>query len=113
LLRAERPNPFPRASRRRAHKFNKTTERKSSHRKTSSFYEKRRLDIIQKVENDSQITIHRTHVKYRDMEFLREILHFEETRRESNFYCIAFQAKFYDIAALSRDVVTGYSRFAR
>jgi len=52
------PNPFPRASRRRAHKFNKTTERKSSQRKTLSFYEKRRLNINQKVENDSQITIH-------------------------------------------------------
>ena len=58
------PNPFLSASRRRAHKFNKTTERKSSQRKTSSFYEKRRLDFNQKVENDSQITIHRTHVKY-------------------------------------------------
>ena len=52
------PNPFPRASRRRAHKFNKNTARKSSQRKTSSFYEKRRLNINQKVENDSQIKIH-------------------------------------------------------
>jgi len=52
------PNPFPRANRRRAHKFNKTTARKSSQRKTSSFYEKRRLNINQKVENDSQIKIH-------------------------------------------------------
>ncbi|MEE1178171.1 MAG: hypothetical protein U0K71_14335, partial [Paludibacteraceae bacterium] len=33
---------------------------KSSQRKTSSFYEKRRLDFDQKMENDSQITIHLT-----------------------------------------------------
>ena len=37
-------------------KFNKTTERKSSQRKASFFYDKRRLDFNQKVENDSQIT---------------------------------------------------------
>ncbi len=43
-------------------KFNKTIERKSLQRKTSSFYEKRRLDFDLKVENDSQITILRTHV---------------------------------------------------
>ena len=48
--------PSPRASRRRAHKFNKTTERKSLQRKTSSFYEKRRFDFDPKVDNDSQIT---------------------------------------------------------
>ena len=56
------PNPFLSASRRRAHKFNKTIERKSLQRKTSSFYEKRRLDFDTKMDNDSQITIHRTHV---------------------------------------------------
>ena len=47
-------------------KFNKTTERKSSQRKTSSFYEKRRSDFNQKVENDSQITIHLTLIKNAD-----------------------------------------------
>ena len=57
------PNPFLSASRRRAHKIKKNTERKSSQRKTSSFYEKRRLDFDQKMKNDSQITIHQTHVK--------------------------------------------------
>ena len=57
------PNHFPPVRAVGEHiKFNKTTERKSSQRKTSSFYEKRRLNINQKVENDSQITIHRTHV---------------------------------------------------
>ena len=57
--------PFPsiRASRRRAHNFNKTTERKKLQSKTSSFYEKRRLDFDPKVDNDSKITIHLTQVK--------------------------------------------------
>ena len=36
------PNPSPRASRRRAHKFNKTTETQSLQRKTTSFCEKKR-----------------------------------------------------------------------
>jgi len=31
---------------------------------------------------------------------------------KSCIYCIAFQAKFHGIVAPSRDVVTGYSRFA-
>ena len=56
------PNPSPRANRRRAHKFNKTTQRKSLQRKTWPFYEKRRLDFDPKVDNDSKITIRRTHV---------------------------------------------------
>ena len=70
MLRTERPNPSPRASRRRAHKFNKTTQRKSLHRKTWSFYEKRRLDFDPKVDNDSQITIRRTHVNIEWLDYV-------------------------------------------
>jgi len=38
-------------------------QREKIQSKTSSFYEKRRLDFDPKVDNDSQITIHLTHVK--------------------------------------------------
>ena len=68
-------------------KFNKTTERKSSQRKTSSFYEKRRLDINQKVENDSQITIHRTHVKI-------ELTHIDPIYYRINFTNYAIHIRF-------------------
>ena len=45
LLRAERPNPSLRASRRRAHKFNKTTETQGLQRKAMPFYEKKEVRI--------------------------------------------------------------------
>ena len=43
--------------------FNKTTETQSLQRKVTPFYEKKRIEFNQKMENDLQITNHRTHVK--------------------------------------------------